>query len=442
MFGVITSKTYADDIKSAIGPKAPLFYQEGEFTEEEFILHCKSATLIDIKNFIIDMDCCTEKMSIIKGIRQIKIARPKTRVILLAVDREPGNSALSEAVGLGVYDIIAPAIPDIPEGIEDIEFDVSDIIEQQIKFPGLYPDVVRYHTVNETSNTKKVKRMKEKELKKEIVIEKKLIHVSKNNIGFINLSDDAGSSLLSLSLAAALADEGIFVSIIEFPIKPYFYQALGFKVQSDKNNNDDFYSIPHIIFNNEKVMQDKIVHHKGISWNIPNEEKEKITSWTYQDMMRQIYSSKAQLNIIDIGSLPYDEIIHELDHIFVVVDPLPQEILLNIEKLDQLLNYKNKGLDIQFIINKFNKGVDLQMIYNETSLPKAITYVPFLDVQFIYDSYFKCKIPYETESIKNDLEKPIKSILRHILPKDLVLKLDKNESKNSKTSFLSRMFNK
>ncbi|EGD50085.1 hypothetical protein TheetDRAFT_3107 [Thermoanaerobacter ethanolicus JW 200] len=63
-----------------------------------------SASRVSADVLIIDLDVFSGK-EIISALQGFRIARPNTRIIVIAPERKPGDEIISSVVGLGIYDI-------------------------------------------------------------------------------------------------------------------------------------------------------------------------------------------------------------------------------------------------------------------------------------------------------------------------------------------------
>jgi len=129
--GLISSSDYFASIKEALQEHLILFEKIGTFSPEEFDHHCTAAIHIPLELLIVDMTCCSSDEAIIKGLRKYRIAK-SSRVILIAPGRQPGDLTISKIVAEGIYDILAPELPeeDVVSSSFDIVLDLQKTVNQ------------------------------------------------------------------------------------------------------------------------------------------------------------------------------------------------------------------------------------------------------------------------------------------------------------------------
>lgn len=150
MFGIIASEEYADDIRRSLQGESIIFERIGTFSEEQFAAHCSAAAGVMIDTMIIDLTSCAAEFEMVRAIRKYRIAR-SNRVILLAPGREPGDAFITALVNAGVYDIVAPALPeaDDDEDEETFELDVEPYIRQQLRMSYHIGNAARWMDLSE-----------------------------------------------------------------------------------------------------------------------------------------------------------------------------------------------------------------------------------------------------------------------------------------------------
>ncbi len=287
-------------------------------------------------------------------------------------------------------------------------------------------------------------RVVEKEVKVKVPEYKEMFTSIPNNLIVVcNLTPRAGSTFVSINLAAALTDLKVLTSVIEPPIyKPYLFDMLDMEDRINKKGAKTFYSFPHEIAEGEQLKPDQEVIEEDIIWAIPDARKEIVKKWTLEDMVRLIYSSKkASVQILDVGSNLYHSsvfgLLHDADQIICLIDPLPSDVMQNKEEILQAIELKEQGYHIDFVLNKMNSGIPKKEVERELSVD-FLSEIPYINPELVYSSVYKCNIPYNISDIKKELEVPYHSILKKILPKDMWLKVMEDEKKG----LFSKLFKK
>lgn len=333
---------------------------------------------------------------------------------------------------------------------EEIEHKVNELYPKQLEDTDS-KNKEKFEEANKNNDDREIRY-----IEKEIIIEKQVkvpvlkyksiyTGIQSKLIAILNLSDDAGSTFITLNLAKALSEYNILTSVIEPPIKKTdIFDIIGLEYRLNKISEGEslkFYSYAHHINDGEKLEKDRETIEDGIVWLVPDPRKPLIKNWDYYKMMKLIYASKkAPITLIDCGNNFEHEsikpILSEVDMVLVVIDPLPSEIMNNVDKLDELIEMKEKGLNVEFVINKWNSGVDKKMLLQFLKI-SPIMYIPFIDIDLVYGAIYKCKIPYSIHEVKDKLEKQFTHFIKKVIPIELI-----NNSNEENKTFKSRILSK
>lgn len=288
-----------------------------------------------------------------------------------------------------------------------------------------------------------------KEVIKEVkVIEKEYKHmyseIENKSIGIMNLSRCAGSTFLTMNLAKAFSKYEILTSIIELPLEPpKIYTNIGIEQKLSEDDDSgylNFYSFPHEIDINSKMLKDKETYIDDIIFIVPDPHKPQINSetWNYSKMMKLLnVSRKAKINLIDINNSFHHQItrdlLEELDTLIVVIDPNPTEVILNISTLNKIRELEKENItNIKYVLNKVNKGVDLKELKRYIEVEPA-TRIPYIDISLVYQSLYKGKILYDYEEAREVLNEAFIPLFKELLPieliKDSITKRDESKTK-------------
>ncbi len=252
-------------------------------------------------------------------------------------------------------------------------------------------------------------------------------------VAIVNLSKRAGSTFLTLNLAKKLSEIHILASIIEAPFEPYIYDHIGLEQMIARSNNNQLYSIPHIIYEEKRIEKARETIENGIMWLVPDPRKSNIheEKWTYHHMIKLLYSSrKANIMLLDIGSNiehhSMEPLINEADLVLLVIDPMPAEIMANQTLLKRFLELRNEGLPIEMVINNWTRGVEKKDLLHALKV-KPLSFIPHVDLTYIHQAVYQCIIPFELEEVKVKLQEPLLTILKKIVPKDILIEKEPNK---------------
>ena len=263
-------------------------------------------------------------------------------------------------------------------------------------------------------------------IERQKVIEKKVYTgIEKKTVIISNLTKCAGSTTLTLNLAKYLSNLNILSAVIEPPIEyPTIFHWMGIEERLNKGIGDginDFYSYPHKILKNKSLKPGSEYIFDNIAWIVPDDRREKIESWDYNQMIKLIYaSSLCPITFIDIGSnighASVKPILSNVDEILVVIDPFPTYCMGQNNKLEELLKLKEEGFSIHFIVNKWNSGVkDKDFLSYLGCEPAAI--IPAINLEYLYKANYSSSISCSYREVFEKLEKPLEEILSLFIQK-------------------------
>ena len=267
-------------------------------------------------------------------------------------------------------------------------------------------------------------------------IEKKLIIVS-------SLSRSAGVTTITLSLAKYLSNLGILSSVIEPPIeRPTIFNWVGIEEIIDKRQEyleDGFYSYPHEIASEKRIKNKAEFIFDDIVWIVPDDRKEAIDNWGYNQMLKLIYVSNiAPITLIDVGDNLSHEAVRPLlslvDLVLVVIDPFPTNFYNNRNKLLNIIKLKKDGCPINFIINKWNSGIEEKEFLDFIQV-KPLAFIPAIDLGILYKANYQYRVPLCYSEVSDLLSKPLAKICSLFIPKEFNSGISKNKSIKKKSMF-------
>jgi hypothetical protein len=269
-------------------------------------------------------------------------------------------------------------------------------------------------------------------------LEKKLIVVS-------GLSRCAGSTTLTLSIAKYLSNMGILSSVIEPPLaSPVIFNWMGIEDRLDKsmdNGSGDFYSYPHEIYSSRRIKSKAGYVFDGTAWIVPDDRREKISRWEYENMVKLIYSSNScPITLIDVGAnLEHESVeplLSNVDLILTVIDPFPTGFSVSRSKFKNLLRLKDSGYPLNFIINKWNSGIEKKEFLDFIKV-EPVAFLPAIDTALLYRANYECRAPISCGEVYKLLESPLKKISSLFLPEDFKSNFFRGKNLNKSSFFKS-----
>lgn len=267
-------------------------------------------------------------------------------------------------------------------------------------------------------------------------IEKKLIIIS-------SLTRCTGSTTITLSLAKYLSNLDILSSVIEPPIcSPTIFNWIGIEereIARTEDSSDDFYSYPHEISCGNRIKNKAEYVFDNIVWIIPDDRKERIEKWGYNQMLQLVYASNiAPVTLIDIGDNLFHEAVKPLlsvvDLVLVVIDPFPTSCKINNNKFLELLKLKSDGCQVNFIINKWNSGIDKKEFLDFIGV-KPLAFIPAIDLTILYKANCEYKIALCYREVSDLFDKSLAKICSLFIPKEFKCDFYKNKNIKKRSLF-------
>gem|GEM_PF-6269835 len=353
---------------------------------------------LNLQVLIVQADVASES-SLRDNLQQLRIKRPDVRVIIFAPGRRPGDRLVAGIISLGIYDIVAPDLK------EDAQSIVNHLITTLHQPTPEYRSIAQWDTLNEIS-------------KKEM----SLTALPRQTVIVINLTEQAGATFVATSIAGAVADLGIHPTLIEMPTKPHYFHILGMALY-EKISRQQLYSYPHEIIKHAQLEANRAIIFDNIAYVMTDPRKVQIAEWSQTRMMQLILCCKQTgLVLIDGGSCLSCQAVQEMaplaDLIVVVIDPLPQRLSTANDQIEFLEMLQGKGISIIYVVNKWDRSIPRQDFLTIAAI-EPTAYFPMVNAAAMYQAGYACAIPYMVPSVRNALQKPLDSIIKRLLPKEI-----------------------
>lgn len=231
--------------------------------------------------------------------------------------------------------------------------------------------------------------------------------IDKLKIGIIGISNGAGVSFISTSLARCLSNTRKHVPAVVEIGKPSIYDSIGM----DKRFSDREYFYFFRAMEKGLSIRGKRNMDEGINWMIKSPEEYKI-DLNYDHKLRLLNGAVCDILLCDFSGCDQDyiQLLKFMDISIVVIDPLPSKMLEGYEKLLKLKALYESGHSVLYIINKFNKGVNSREMMDFLRVKKPI-FLPMVNMECIYTAEYNCKVPYSITEIKKQLQESIVEII-------------------------------
>jgi len=382
MYGIISSPQNHHLFKTASEDEL-VFEAVDEFGDNEFSNTCIRVSRVTLDYVLIDLTCASDR-ALTKGIINIVLNKPTTRIIVAGFDLKVGDRNLNYLISSGIYDIVSlqdPSGSDYQEVYEANQEKLSTAIAEKKTLA----DVIRWKSSMELSEilpdheeveSKKDIKIQEKIIVKEIV-KTKIINVESNEWFVINLTRKAGSSLITQSLAKYLADSKLDVRVTESPFnKPTFLYSTG-----------NHYELPLSLIDDKEQSDYKPFEYKNIKWDLKTSYKD--SSYTDVDFLKLLIEVKQGINLIDLGDSYFknSQVIQNVRKLIVILEPEINGLWECHERKKQLDLLKKKGVKIIYVINKSHSLITDEFAYNNGF--DNHVFLPIIDAKIIYKRALK-----------------------------------------------------
>jgi hypothetical protein len=203
VFSIIATPQSYEQIIQSVGNRGSVLY-EHVADGEDILKVFDEAGRVNSSVLILDIDTGVGS-DLVRGVKKYKVARPHTRIILLAPGRKPGDQVVSQLLAKGVFDIVAPDLSETGElPIVPI---LSEVLDNEA---ATYGDAVRWDVEN---------RVDERDVQKQTVFMEKFI-----GTGFICVVGSrrgVGCTTMAVAIANYLAAKGkMRVALVELSRYP------------------------------------------------------------------------------------------------------------------------------------------------------------------------------------------------------------------------------
>jgi MinD-like ATPase involved in chromosome partitioning or flagellar assembly len=150
---------------------------------------------------------------------------------------------------------------------------------------------------------------------------------------------------------------------------------------------------------------------EGINWILRSPEEGRITL-AFEQKLRLISHARSDVILCDLSgeSAPDYELLHSMDQLIAVVDPMPSKMLEGYQTLCNIKMLETEKEGMIFVINKMNRGVNRRQMLDFLKIRKPV-FLPLVSPESVYTAEYNCKIPYTLGEVKNALQGSIEEIV-------------------------------
>ncbi|WP_027398785.1 ATP-binding protein [Anaerovorax odorimutans] len=241
------------------------------------------------------------------------------------------------------------------------------------------------------------------------------IYREKLKVGIVGSSTSAGASFITVCMARALANTKKYNPVVVEINNSSIYDSIG---MDKRFAGRKFYPFFNTLSKGEPI-KGKINMDEGINWAVRSPEERSVSLDLYEKLM--LINNTAG-NIIlcnfSVASNYKDKediirLLRDMDHILVVIDPLPSKMLVSYDFFKKIKALKSEERFVTYLINKNNNGVIKREMLGFLKIKKPI-YIPYINSEYIYKAEYNCKNPYSIAEVKNQLESSMREIFHRL----------------------------
>lgn len=241
-------------------------------------------------------------------------------------------------------------------------------------------------------------------------------YIEKFKIGIIAISRGGGVSFLGLCMARALANtKSCRPTVVELGNRS-LYDSMGMDKRFAGREFFPFY----VSLSEGRPIKGRSNMDEGINWVIGSPEENHI-HLNIPEKLMLTSSAKGNVVLCDFSSNWNTEedknsnlrLLQDMDHILVVIDPLPSKMLGGYDFLQEIKSLEAEERPVTYIINKFNNGVNKKEMLGFLKIKKPI-FIPFISAEEIYKAEYNCKNPYSIMEVKKQLQDSLREIFERV----------------------------
>lgn len=303
--------------------------------------------------------------------------------------------------------------------------------------------------------------VKEKVIIQDRIVEKEILKteytaVDNKLIVVASLWPGAGSTTFAINLARAIAERGLEVSYVEYPLsKPYMFDYLSISLKEEEKAGEDYYvDVAKEIFETGvRKNKRKVWKEHGVNWFVIDSRLEPFTEYSYEQLLQFTYSVNSVIIIFDVSSHLGDpdvqKFLYHADEVFVCIEPDPVKIdwmttirdkgkILEKQRIEQrIITFLNEAqsngeISYHFIATKFSdymKKQELDELWDSIDKQPVANFpvFPYEDIiSCVWDSTFL----YDDEEYQEVIEDALKPVISKILPRDFYYANKKSKKKS------------
>ena len=225
------------------------------------------------------------------------------------------------------------------------------------------------------------------------------------SIAVTGLGRDAGTTLVSTSLAIFYAEKGKSVTFTECCVPSgsagLLYDAVSMEQRFYGRTFRDFYELAR----SGGRMRDIRNMERGVNWRIPLPQDCGLTEEECGEIVGKLVAgARDQVCIFDVQAGFPGFPVREMDAVLVIADPLPSRLVNRAGEVSRLLSMSEDpdGPEVLILVNKVNPGVNRRQVSRFFG-GQVSAWIPAFDLKELYADEFACRFHWENKGIKETL---------------------------------------
>ncbi|MEK4671611.1 hypothetical protein [Niallia sp. FSL R7-0271] len=396
----------------------------------------------------------------LKSLDDVKEAIQYSKPDIVVLDKEVSFFEDAEKLLLRFNVHIVEFDKEFAPVIEQIKTQSVFFSDEEEEYEKYIPDHVKY--------MEQLKKKVEKPTEQKIIYREKIVEKEIERISFTSIPPKlivigslwagAGSTTISVNLARAIASRGLQVSLVEYPTqKPYLFDYLDIHNKEDEERGKIYFDHAQLIKSDGHFTRDRNWNEKGISWYVNDSRFPPVKNFSFDELLKLIYSISTPIKIIDISTKWNDptirDLLHQADEIFVCVEPDPikvdwlAQISINGQKTDfqrmenRIIDYLTEmenlnGVSFQYITTKVNDSIDMKEWHEDFIFKESLVLLDNIPYEDHMRCVWKSTFLYDNPYYKEMFEYAFKPIFKRVLPLEFhLLEQDKHQKKSIKNIF-------
>lgn len=225
------------------------------------------------------------------------------------------------------------------------------------------------------------------------------------SIAVTGLGRDAGTTLVSTSLAIFYAEKGKSVTFTECCVPgrscSFLYDAVAMEQRFYGRTFRDFYEI---VLSGGRIRDLRNME-RGVNWRIPLPQDRGLSETECRDIASQLTAgARDQVCIFDVQAGFDGFPVREMDALIAVADPLPSRLVNQAGQVARLLQMAEDpdSPRVFIVVNKVNPGVNRRQVSSFFG-GQVSAWLPAFDLKELYGDEFACRFHWENRVIRKEL---------------------------------------